>query len=122
LVFDIFDPLQDMATGFLGRGEGLKKDTDFIDPQTGNRVVVWYSRHYNPEVQLLEQELIYEEVGGDGRFVSKSYGRLTLRYSFRYEMQYLLELCGFQVEALYGDFQEGPFPGYGEQVWVARKA
>ena len=25
------------------------------------------------------------------------------------------------VEALYGDFSGAPYPGYGEQVWVARK-
>ncbi|MBT4499348.1 MAG: hypothetical protein HOC74_16590, partial [Gemmatimonadetes bacterium] len=49
------------------------------------------------------------------------YGQLTLRYASRYEIQYLLELCGFELEALYGDFEGGAYPGYGEQVWVARK-
>jgi len=36
-------------------------------------------------------------------------------------MQYLLELCGYQVEALYGDFERGPFQAGGEQIWVARR-
>ena len=44
-----------------------------------------------------------------------------LRYTFSWEMQYLLERCGFVLEALYGDFQGGAFAGYGEQIWVARK-
>lgn len=38
------------------------------------------------------------------------------------EMRHLLELSGYKVEALYGDFQRGPFRHGGEQVWVTRKA
>jgi len=120
LVLDLFDPLQDMAVSGWGRG-GLKKDTDFIEPQTGNQVVVWYTRHYDPQLQLMEQDLVFEEVDQEGRVVSQNHGRLTLRYTFRYEMHYLLELSGFEVEALYGDFNGGPFLGHGEQVWVARR-
>ena len=119
LALNIFDPLMDIAGNSFTRP--LLKDTDFVDSETGHGVVVWYSRHYDPEVQLLEQELIYEEADREGRVVSRTYGRLQLRYSFRYEMQYLLEGCGFAVEALYGDFHGTVFPGYGEQVWVARK-
>jgi hypothetical protein len=37
------------------------------------------------------------------------------------QMRYLLEMCGYKVEALYGDFQRGPFRHGGEQIWVARK-
>ena len=119
LVLDIFDPLMDIA----GRGftAPLQKDTDFADPETGHSVTVWYSRQYDPEVQLLEQELIFEETDRTGEVVSRTYGRLQLRYIFRYEMEYLLERCGFAVEALYGDFHRSVFPGYGEQIWVARK-
>jgi SAM-dependent methyltransferase len=119
LVFNIFDPLSDMVEqGFSGT---LRKDTDFVDPDTGRRVTVWYCRQYDPQDQLLEQELIFEEVDQDERVVDRTCGRLVLRYAARYEMEYLLERCGFAVEALYGDFQGNPYPGYGEQVWVARK-
>ena len=119
LALDIFDPLMDIAgRGFTGQ---LQKDTDFVDPKTGHAVVVWYSRQYDPEVQLLEQELIFEETDKTGEVVSRTYGRLQLRYVFRYEMEYLLERCGFAVEALYGDFHRSDFPGYGEQIWIARK-
>lgn len=119
LVFNTFEPLREMIEeGFRG---GLRKDTDFVDAETGHQVVVWYSRQFDPEVQVFEQELIFEEVDGSGHSLGRTFGRLALRYASRYEMQYLLELCGFEVEALYGDFQGTPYPGYGEQVWVARK-
>ncbi|NKB72525.1 MAG: methyltransferase domain-containing protein [Candidatus Latescibacteria bacterium] len=119
LVFNTFDPLQDMVAG--GWRQPLRKDTDFIDPTNGHQVIVWYSRIYDPEVQLMEQELVYEAVDGAGISVGRTVGRLTLRWSGRLEMEYLLGMCGFAVEALYGDFDGAPYPGYGEQVWVARK-
>ena len=70
----------------------------------------------------METETIFEEVAKNGPTVSRTCQRLTLRYAGAMETTYLLESCGFEVEALYGDFQGGPFPGYGEQVWVARPA
>jgi hypothetical protein len=47
---------------------------------------------------------------------------MGLRYVFRFEMQHLLELCGFEVEALYGGFEGEPFTDEStEMVWVARR-
>ena len=71
---------------------------------------------------MLELYFIFEELEDGGRVVAKLYSPLTLRYVYRYEMRYLLELCGYKVEALYGDFQRGPFRYGGEQIWVARKS
>ncbi len=55
--------------------------------------------------------------------ISRVYRKLGLRYVFRFEMEHLLELSGFQVEALYGGFDGEPFDDTSsEMVWVARKA
>ena len=44
-----------------------------------------------------------------------------MRWTYRWEMRYLLELTGFEVVAEYGDFRGSP-PAYGqEQVWVCRR-
>jgi len=45
----------------------------------------------------------------------------TLHYVFRYEMEHLLTLAGFRIDALFGDFKRGPFHAGGEQVWVASR-
>lgn len=122
LVFNVFDPdLKIIAAHLEPLGSALKKDSEFIHPDTGRRVVVWDTRQYDPERQLLEQYFIFEELDDEGKVVNKTYSSLTLRYVFRYEMRYLLELCGYKVEALYGDFRRGPFRYGGEQVWVARR-
>ncbi len=122
LVFNIFDPRLDLIVGQQGPlGTAQKKDGEFVHPGTGHRIVIWDTRQYDVERQMIEQDWIFEELDEEGKVISRRYSPLTLRYIYRYEMQYLLELCGYQIEALYGDFQRGPFRAGGEQVWVARK-
>ena len=123
LVFNIFDPdLEVIATHLGTLGTGLHKDSEFIHPHNGNRVVVWTTRQYDPERQMLEQDTIFEELDESGQAIAKTYRPLRLRYVHRYEMRYLLELCGFKVEELYGDFRRRPFRYGQEQIWVARRA
>jgi len=123
LIFNIFDPSHELIAARLGPlGAALHKDSEFVHPETGHRVVAWFSGQYDPEQQLLDSYFIFEELDGEGRVVAKTYSPLTLRYVYRYEMRYLLELCGYKVEALYGDFCRGSFRYGGEQIWIVRKA
>ena len=123
LILNIFDPRLEIIVAHFGSlGSALKMIDEFVHPDTGRKVVVWDTRQYQPETQTLEQYFIFEELDGEGQVVNKVYSRLALRYLHRYEMQYLLELCGYQVEALYGNFSRGPFRYGGEQIWVARPA
>jgi len=119
LVFNTFDPLAEFARD--GFNAPLRRDLDFIDTQTGHRVSVYYSRQADPEVQILEQELVFEEFSLDGQSLGRQVSLLQLRWTPQGEMRYLLEHCGFSIEALYGDFSGSPYPGFGEQVWVASR-
>ena len=122
LVFNVFDPrLETIATYAGTLGGALKRESEFVHPESGRRVVVWDTRRYDLERQVLEQYWIYEELDEDGRATNRTYVPLTLRWVYRYEMQHLLESCGFGIEALYGDFERGPFRAGHEQIWVARK-
>jgi hypothetical protein len=122
LVLNIFDPRLDVIAAHSGPfGTALKKVNEFIHPETGHRLVVWDTRQYDTERQVITQYFVHEELDDEGRVISKTYAPLTLRYIYRYEMQYLLELCGYEIEALYGDFRRGPFRYGGEQIWVARR-
>ncbi len=123
LVLNIFDPRLDALVAQRGLlGAAQKKTDEFVHPETGRRVILWTTVQNDLERQIIEEERIFEEVDGEGKMVSRMYNLLTLRFIYRYEMQHLLELCGFEVEALYGDFQRGPFRAGGEQVWVARRS
>jgi hypothetical protein len=46
---------------------------------------------------------------------------MALRWTYRWELRHMLELCGFVVEAEYSDFHGAP-PAYGKElVVVARR-
>jgi len=123
LILNVFDPRLDIIQAQCdARGSTVQQAGEFTHPETGRKVMFWDTRRYDPETQILECYFIFEELDDTGRVVGKTYVPLTLRWVYRYEMQHLLELCGFAVEALYGDFDRGPFRYGGEQIWVARKA
>ena len=92
-----------------------------LHPRTGNRVTIKEEFTYDLERQMVQGAFVYDEIdAGTGRPVGTIQSPLTLRYIFRYEMEHLLALAGFRVEALFGDFKRGPFVAGAEQVWVAR--
>jgi hypothetical protein len=123
LVLNLFDPRLEMIVAHRGSlGASLKLHREFVHPETGRRVLVWDTRRYEPEEQMIRQYFVFEELDEDGRVVGKRFVPLVLRYLFRYEMEHLLSRSGFRVEALYGDFQRGPFRSGGEQVWIATRA
>ena len=123
LALNIFDPdLDTLAVDGGAQGGALHRDSEFVVEETGRRYVVWYSRKYYPLSQVIQQFELIEEIDRDGRVVDRRYVPMLLRVVFRYEMQRLLELCGFEIEALYGDFNRGPFVPGSEQVWMVKKA
>ncbi len=121
-IFNIFDPrLEWIVEDYKFPEPPARKHVEFADPTSGNRIVVWSTRRYNPGSQLLDEDRVFEEIDAEGKVVSRSYNSLNIRFTYRYEMQHLLELTGFKVEELYGDFQRGPFKYGGQQIWVSRK-
>lgn len=119
LVFNTFDPLAEFVRD--GFSTPVRRDLDFVAAQTGHRVSVYYSRHADPEVQVVEQELVFEEFARDGESLGRQASLLQLRWTPQGEMRYLLERYGFAVEALYGDFNGAAHSGFGEQIWIASK-
>jgi SAM-dependent methyltransferase len=62
------------------------------------------------------------EVYDGPRMIDSTETTLSLRQIYRYEFEHLLARTGFEVEALYGDFNEKPYgPGPDEMIWIARK-
>ncbi len=122
LALNVFDPSLTMIASRLGvEGGRLEHQITFTHPRTGREVVLWHTFRYHPERQLLEGAFVFDELDRDGAVLARHHAPLTLRWVYRYEMQHLLELAGFRVESLYGDFRRGPFRYGGEQVWIARR-
>ena len=93
-----------------------------LHPETWNPVRIEATdRTADIVAQVFEETWRFTELDGDGGAIRVEEEVLRMRWTYRNEMRYLLELCGFEVEAEYSDYFGSP-PAYGkEQVWVARK-
>jgi SAM-dependent methyltransferase len=121
LVFNVFNP--DLVA--MGRWmSDLQGDwrlwRDSTDQSTGRRILAWESRRYRTGSQEANVLWKVEELDAEGRPVSQRYLDLHLRWFYRFEVEHLLALTGFQVEHLYGWFDGSPFEDNSpEMVWVA---
>ena len=78
------------------------------------------ARDYFSQVQ--DTELIYYVTHPDGR-QERLVHAFPMRYLFRFEAEHLLARCGFEVEALYADYDKSPYGSKypGELIFVARR-
>jgi SAM-dependent methyltransferase len=119
LAIDVFDPLLDRCAP----GDWEPEERGVVtNPETGNRVrITAVSRTNDPLTQRLTERWRFSELDAADRVVREEYEDLVLRWTYRHEMRYLLELTGFDEIVEYGDYAGSP-PAYGqEQIWVARR-
>jgi SAM-dependent methyltransferase len=107
LVLDLFNP----SIPFLGDERftlHALQEPAFTMPD-GRRVVRSYrivARDYAMQTQ--EVEFLMAVTHPDGR-EEQQLERFSLRYTFRFELEYLLRCEGFRVEAIYGDYDRSAF-------------
>lgn len=117
LILNFFTPDPNVMAR-LDRARRLQ--TEFID-ERGRRVEVWATNSYDAAAQRIRidaEELVFQ---GE-TLVDETGFTLELRMIYRFEFEHLLARAGFEIEALYGGFDERPYSNVGdEMVWVARK-
>ncbi len=120
LAFDVFHP----HLGTLAGGPQLEETeelpwTPVQDGRSVRRCSRIPGRHRAQ--QTFDVELIYYVRERDGT-TRRLIHAFTFRYFFRYEMQHLLTLSGFEVVGLYGDFTGAALSDDSpEMIFVARK-
>lgn len=78
---------------------------------------------YDPATQLLSMRLFYEMYEREGRLAYKRMHELTIRAVGCGELELLLRLSGFEVEAIYGGFEGEPFmAGSDHLIALGRRA
>ena len=70
--------------------------------------------------QTIATTLRFTRFDQHGKVVEKGDSSWKTRYLFRYEAVHLLYRCGFQVEALVGDYQGNPVSEGGQLIFEAR--
>ena len=71
--------------------------------------------------QVRQFEFKFEEYDQTGKLVRERILPLYTRYTFRYELQYLLERTGFEALDVFRDYDRNRYNGRGEMIVVARK-
>jgi SAM-dependent methyltransferase len=118
LAIDVFNPHLSRLTLPQPVQEGPE---EFAGP--GGEAVRWSGEtEYDLATQTLRSRWRYERTAPGGETTASEH-LLELHYFFRFEMEWMLEACGFQVEALYGNFDRSAFAADSpELIFVARRA
>lgn len=114
MILDLYDPRMDLII----QNDGAEF-TDFDFTNTDGRAMrrnVRRLRHDRPQ-QVLYMELIYIDLESGERTPTP----LTMRYTFRYEMEHLLARCGFEVLEVLGNFDGSPVGDVAKElIFVAK--
>lgn len=121
LVFDVFNPMLESLTRD-NLGEEMGEEPPFSMPD-GRVVTRWYrtlARDFHN--QVIHVELIYYVRHPEGH-VERLVDAFPMRYYFRYEVEHLLARSGFEVLAIFSDFDRKPYGSIypGDLIFTAQK-
>jgi len=118
LALHLFDPRLDLLMDEMVRQAPLTG----TDPVMQRRYVGEVLRVSLDHVAQVRRDLWqYREYAADDTLLAEDTREMALRWTYRWELRHLLELCGFEVEAEYSDFVASP-PAYGKELIVIARA
>ena len=103
LLLDLLHPTPAQLEGWEGR---LLHDGTWTLPDS-SQLDRFSARRVSPAEQTIETTLFYDRRRPDGT-LARNTVTYTLRYVHRFELELLLEVAGFRVEAIYGSYQLDP--------------
>ncbi|MDZ7725401.1 MAG: class I SAM-dependent methyltransferase [candidate division KSB1 bacterium] len=114
LVFDLFVPLYQVMAQKEWHEE--LSPEDLADPDENIKIRIDVS--HDPVVQQLSIRNEYVQLGSEE---SRS-AIMKYRYMFRYEVEALLRLCGFETQKVWSDFDKSPYNySSGMMIFQAKK-
>jgi SAM-dependent methyltransferase len=92
-------------------------------PESGRRYAGEIIRTRFDHLNQIRRDLWrYAEIGSNGEVLAEDTREMVLRWTYRWELHHLLNLCGLKIEAEYSDFA-GSAPAYGKElILIARLA
>ncbi len=104
----------------LAGGSELRHD--FTRDLQDGRLDRFSVTHFDPATQLMHMRLFYERYDASDTLEARRAHDLTIRTTNRDELELMLRLAGFGVEAIYGDFEGGTFDAASDHlIMLARK-
>lgn len=120
LVFDHFIFNEEHAR----RMDGMTRLRDeYVDPESGHETLLWVTVRYDFETQQMQILAVSEQMDVYGISIQRKIRRLDFSWINPEQTRALLEETGYEIESLWGCFDETPFgPDSREQIWTARKS
>ena len=101
---------------------GTVQRHDFTRELVDGRLERFSVSYYDAATQLMHMRLFYERYDASGRLENRRANDLTIRVVGQSELNLMLRLTGFEVEAVYGGFEGEPFTSTSDHLIVlARK-
>jgi SAM-dependent methyltransferase len=95
---------------------------DFTRDLPDGRLERFSVSRYDAATQLMEMRLFYERCDASGTLENRRAHDLTIRITSRDELELMLRLANFEVEAVYGNFEGEPFTSTSNHlIMLARK-
>ena len=117
--------------GLLGIEVSAFSPEDIVDPPGGPTLRHDFTRDlsegrldrfsvssYDAATQLMHMRLFYERYDASGTLENRRAHDLTIRTTKRDELHLMLRIAGFEVEAVYGDFEGEPFTSTSDHLIV----
>lgn len=93
---------------------------EYVNKQ-GNREKICNAITYNPQTQIMGGNWKFKTFNESGEPIDERIRPLKMRQTYKQEMLYLIELRGFEVVEIFGDYHKSK-EDTGNLVWVLRKA
>ena len=87
------------------------------DHEQGVQILKWSVRMVDVAEQIQETLFIYEEISPDGR-TRRTACPFRLRFLWRAELELMLQMAGFQVLEVWGDYDGRPFDDQSDRLMV----
>jgi len=87
----------------------------------GKKERIYNAISYNPETQIMFGNWKFETLDENGEVIDTRIRPLQMRQTYKTEMEYLIELSGFEIMNVYGDYYKNP-ASLGGLIWVLRRA
>lgn len=106
LLIDLASPYSALRDTVLGMLQHR-----FTRPSGGGRAstTLWSVTSTSPTEQRAHDALFFDEVDGDSGMLRRTVLEVTLRLTYRYELELLLARSGFAIRALYGGYDSAPY-------------
>ena len=122
LTLNTFDPLPFVqAAQMASSAEDYKFRLEYVNSE-GRKEKLYNAITYDPVTQIMRGNWKFETYDEEGNILGTRIRPLTMRQTYRQEFCWLAELCGFDVLAVYKDYQWTPADRQASPlIWVLRK-